>query len=269
MKWGKVLAVVFGAVVITALGIDAADTISGSRSTLLGQLVSSQTGACPSGMVLLQTVDSTVCIDQFEASAGEDCEIKEPSTVEQTAINILDKDCSPASVAGKSPWTYVLRHQAQSLCAKAGKQLVDSETWYRAALGTPADESSCNSADVISKTGSYESCISGIGVQDMIGNVWEHVDLSIENGLFSDGREVAEEGYVYELYVDGLPRVTTSTPQSVYNKDYFWSDQKGSFVLVRGGFFGSKSDAGIYSAHAAIGQNFSSQAIGFRCALRL
>ena len=51
-KTFKIIIVLVGAITLTTLGIDAADTLNGSRSTLLGQLAGGDAlSACPAGMI--------------------------------------------------------------------------------------------------------------------------------------------------------------------------------------------------------------------------
>jgi hypothetical protein len=51
----------------------------------------------------------------------------------------------------------------------------------------------------------------------------------------------------------------------LFYSDYFWSTSEGAFGILRGGFFGSRSDAGVYAAHARTVPTSVGTAIGFRC----
>ena len=98
----------------------------------------------------------------------------------------------------------------------------------------------------------------------MIGNVWEFVSGTVDNGQL-DGVALPVSGYVSEVMTDGLPRATTDHPDVIYNHDYFWSEATGTYAIMRGGFYGSGSDGGLYSTHTGVLQRFSSVAVGFRC----
>ena len=78
MKWGKGILVIFGALIITALGIDAADTLNGSQGTLLSQVISKDGGICPPGMSVVTNVPTLTCVDTYEVSAGEKCPAQNP-----------------------------------------------------------------------------------------------------------------------------------------------------------------------------------------------
>jgi formylglycine-generating enzyme required for sulfatase activity len=137
--------------------------------------------------------------------------------------------------------------------------------WYTAARGTPDGKTNCViSGGTLQKTGSEPLCTSGIGAFDMIGNVWELVSDTIVDGMVT-GNPLPVAGYVAAVTPDGLPQKTALVPNVIYNKDYFWSEASGTFALMRGGYYGSGDDGGMYSSHADIEQTFSSTAVGFRC----
>jgi formylglycine-generating enzyme required for sulfatase activity len=158
-------------------------------------------------------------------------------------------------------------NQARELCAKSGKRLPSQSEWYQAALGVsdPLEAPVCNvDSGGTTETGSAEACVSGSGTYDMIGNVWEWVEGSVTNGTYA-GRELPDTGYVFGTDEDGVALDTRDTQQPDFHNDYFWSNKEGSYVAIRGGYFGSDSDAGIYSIHADIEPTLSGAAIGFRC----
>ncbi|MCA9365855.1 hypothetical protein KC723_03085 [Candidatus Kaiserbacteria bacterium] len=265
----RFILVTVGIVILTSFTIDATDTFRGSQSALSIIADRSFAPTCPSDMVKIDNGDEKFCIDTFEVSAGEGCSIKNPSSVADTAININQKACLPESKKDTLPWTNISLHQAQVVCSKAGKYLATANDWYLAALGTP-DTTDCNINGSLSTTGEYQNCQSGVGAYDMVGNVWEMVAGEVVNGRYLDSN-LPEEGYVETADQSGIARTTTSTPQVIYNEDYFWSEINPNkvYAVMRGGFYGAKEDAGLYSVHTAIDVNFSGPAIGFRCALRL
>lgn len=267
MKWLKVGAVVFGAIAVTALGIDAADTVSGSRTTLLGQLISSQpVHACPAGMVEAPMAQSFKCVDAYEASAGGGCPHADPSNVIETKENLDSSACKAGSNANARPWTFITREQAMTACVKEGKRLPSSNEWYLVSVGTPDDPHACNiDSGSLSDTGSHQSCVSAIGAQDVIGNAWEWVSDDVINGQYQ-GRALPENGYVTQVDANGVAVLTdASQPSEIFYKDYFWGNKDGAYGIIRGGFYGNKTDAGVYAVHADTPPTTAGTAIGFRC----
>ena len=265
MKWLKIGGVVFGALVITALGIDASDTLSGKGGTLLGQVVSVGGGVCPVGMVEVSSALSFTCVDKWEVSASEDCSYKNPANQTDTLENINNPECSSDSIENAMPWRYITRDQAEIACARAGKRLPSAEEWYKAALGTVDDKTSCNiDGNSPEETGSNQSCVSAAGAEDMIGNVWEWVKDDVIEGSYN-GRSLPEEGYVSQVDSGGVPTMSETRANNLFNDDYVWSAKTGAYGVMRGGFYGSESDAGIYSFHAKTVPTMTGTAIGFRC----
>jgi formylglycine-generating enzyme required for sulfatase activity len=266
MKWLKVGAVIFGALVITSLGIDAADTLSGSRTTLLGQLLpSTETGICPAGMVEISTAGTFSCVDMYEVSASEDCPHSQPTNELQTKENIETQNCVASSVKDLQPWRFITREQAVAACMRAGKRLPKSDEWYVASVGTPDDPQKCNiSGTGVRSSGYAEGCVSASGVYDAIGNVWEWVSDDVINGQYN-GRSLPEAGYVHQVDAGGMATLTNVQPSTLFYDDYLWSSKDGAFGILRGGFYGSKSDAGVYSVHAETLPTSVGTAIGFRC----
>lgn len=265
MKWLRVVGVIFGAVAVTALGIDAADTLQGSRSTLLGQLAATGEGGCPSGMVAVPSATTFSCVDTYEASVGADCPVVDPANEIQTKQNVDDPDCTAVSVEERNPWRNVPREAAQLACARAGKRLPSNEEWQLIAAGTPDSQDACNIASGNSAvTGSRGSCVSAAGVFDAVGNVWEWTNEDVFDGQYN-GRPLPEEGYVLQVDRGGIATLSGEAPSDLFGKDYFWSKSEGVYGIIRGGFYGSKSDAGVYTTHAATLPTFSGAGIGFRC----
>jgi len=256
--------VIIGAVVITALGIDAADSLTGSDGTMLGQLIGSETKVCPEGMVEVPAALSFTCIDQFEGSAGEGCSITDPSNQLESATNLSEQSCGAVSEENRNPWRNITREQAQVACARAEKRLPSNAEWYQAALGTVDDENCNIDSNGSEETGSHPACVSAAGAQDLIGNVWEWVTDDVIDGQH-DGRALPAEGYVGQVNSNGIATITTGQPDERFNEDYFWSSPAGVYAVLRGGFYGSGSDAGLYTFHGETLPTTAGVAIGFRC----
>lgn len=266
MKWGKVALVVICAVIITALGIDASDTLNGSKGTLLSQVIGTETkGKCPLGMSEVENVSGVTCVDRYEASAGSGCPERFPEQMLATLKNVETGDCGAESKNDAVPWRYVTRDQAMQMCARAGKRLPTNGEWYALSLGMNDVENTCNvSSKNISKTGEKTDCVTPHGAYDLVGNVWEWVSDDVQNGIYKS-TEVPDSGYVAQVNAEGMPVLSDENPQILFGKDYFWSKKEGSFGIIRGGYYDSGTDAGAYSVHADTLPTTASVGIGFRC----
>lgn len=261
--------VTVGIIILTSVTIDATDLLRGSQSALGLLAREATTRSCPDGMVEVEYADRTrFCIDIYEVSPSEACLYQSPGSGIETASNLHSADCVPTPKAEQLPWVQVARVQAEQLCARAGKRLPTAHEWYLAARGTPDTRASCNIDGVLTKTGASTACRSGVMAYDMVGNVWEWVAGEVSEGKLAE-ISLPTEGYIAAVSIEGVPTATASTGQAVYNNDYFWSDNEGSFAMMRGGFHGSRNDGGVYALHGAIAPEFTSVAVGFRCALTL
>lgn len=264
MRWLKIGVVIVGAVTITALGIDAADTLTGKGGTMLGQLAGSQSGVCPVGMVEVSAANSFTCVDKYEASTHKNCHFTDPGSQLESQEDLNDTSCQAVSEPERKPWRFITREQAQIACARAGKRLPSNAEWYQAALGT-VDSDSCNiNSSQVKETGVRPECTSASGAEDMIGNVWEWVGDDVIEGVFN-GRTLPPEGYVTQVDSQGAAVSTSDKSESLFNEDYFWSDETGAYGVIRGGFYGSETDAGVYAFHAKTVPTFAATGIGFRC----
>lgn len=256
--------VVVAVVILTTLGITASDRLS---DTLGARLLTEQNDTrCPRGMVFVSD-ESGFCIDRYEVSAGEGCFFADPRTRAETQLNLDNPDCSPLSVEGVPPWAYISQHQAQLACAKAGKHLASSREWYLAALGTP-DTDACNMSKKNSAaglTGTLAKCLAASGAFDMLGNVWEWIDGVVVDGRYRD-RAMPPAGYITAVDEAGIP-IATSLQNSTdaFKGDYLWLVEQGAQGMLRGGYFGSGADAGLYSIYAASPPSFTGATAGFRC----
>jgi formylglycine-generating enzyme required for sulfatase activity len=270
--------VLSGAVFLSTLAINAADSLKNPSDSLLAGALSgiskqNKTG-CPDGMAYIGSPNGSFCIDIYENSPNDSCAHKNPANQSETRDNLNDPSCQPVSEKGATPWRFVSQYQAMSACAKAGKRLPSNEEWFFAALGTPDmssgwTKSDCNTnknRDVFDPaiTGSGEKCVSSFGVYDMIGNVWEWTGETINEGNF-DGMGLPGAGYITDANEKGIPTATATSTDENYNSDRFWIKKEGTVGMFRGGFWGSGSDAGVLAVHAEMPTSFNGVALGFRC----
>jgi formylglycine-generating enzyme required for sulfatase activity len=261
----KTIFVVVGALVVTAFGIDAADTLRGENGTMLAQLVGRETEECPTGMLPVRNVPGVACVDAYEASPNEGCSILSPQHMLDTQRNLSVQGCAAASKEGNEPWRFVTRDQAMQLCARSEKRLPTSVEWYALALGMADGPTTCNTATrSVAPTGSFAECISPHGAYDLVGNVWEWVRDDVINGTYKE-RALPETGYVAQVDENGMAVASTDTPDQLFNADYFWSQSEGAYGIIRGGYYDSGNDAGVYAVHADTLPTSASPGIGFRC----
>jgi formylglycine-generating enzyme required for sulfatase activity len=254
--------VVLCSVALTTLIIDASDSLQGSGGSMLARVINSDIPVCPLGMTHYPAALTFTCVDTYEAAPGSDCSIENPSNQFQTEANISQKNCVPASNPNLLPWRYVSREQARTLCTKAGKRLPSASEWYEFALGTNKDTCVIDGTEPVSGMRQAE-CISALGVVGAVGNVWEWVNDDVKDGVV-DGRLLPLSGRIVSVDSDGLPNQTAEVGDD-FLPGYFWSDPFGDYGIIRGGFYGSKRDAGLYTTHAHTESNFVGAAVGFRC----
>ena len=257
------LVVVLSTIIVT-LSIKASDSLMGDDGN---------NDLCPSEMTFIPSANGGFCMDKYEVSPGKNCSVKTINNQKDSRKNLSSADCKPASVEGVNPWVYISQTQAREICARAGKRLPTNKEWFSASLGTPDKNSAwgkndCQVAenwkDQPGKTGSGESCVSSFGVFDMIGNVWEWTDETIEDGQFGD-KDLPDSGFVYEIKDNGIAMETGVKSSINYNNDYFWIKSKGVRGIARGGYYSNEEEAGIYSAYLVSKPSYIGVGIGFRC----
>jgi formylglycine-generating enzyme required for sulfatase activity len=257
----KAVGTMVGAVVLTTLGIFASDALRGVDGNL-GGLTGDGIGICKGGAVPLRAGQGTLCVDVYEASPGQGCPHQDPKNILDSEENAADGDCYAASTPGKNPWRYISLPQAQKMCAGARKRLPTSDEWYHIALGTDATKCILDESEV-SKT-KDGACVSSAGAYDTVGNVWEWVDETV-TGLSYNGRSLPSEGYVTSVDASGVAITSGTEPDVLFGEDYVWTKSEGVFGMIRGGFYGSGSDGGMYTVNASVPTTFAAQGVGFRC----
>lgn len=265
MKWFRIGGVIFATLVLTTLGVGAADTWRGNSGSLLGQLIGATAKSeCPEGMLKVPGGVTFSCVDTYEASAGTGCTSQNPSSEVDTVSNLGSARCTAVSRPDVLPWRFITRAEAMTACTKSGKRLPTAAEWYSVSLGTPAK--GCTVATgVVVTTGAAGNCVSAAGIHDTVGSVWEWVSDDVIDGQYQ-GRRLPAAGYVTQVDSGGVATVTSQNPASSTD-GYLWTNQTGAFGLIRGGFYGSQSDAGLSTIQAETSPNFSGTAIGFRCVL--
>lgn len=276
----KTTAVIVSSTILATLSVNAVDMHGRAVTTYLGALVfgvQEEKGLCENGMVPVLNALTPYCIDAYEVSAGDECPYDDPTTNDETSLNIAHPECMPVSEPNVRPWRNITQPQAVRLCERAGKHLPTPDEWYKSALGTPdpttdLGEEQCNTASNravgVGTTGGGMRCVSDVGAYDMVGNVWEWVDGGVVRGVW-DGRELPATGYVDSVDVYGMPYTTRTSVDERFNNDRFWSDPTIDAGIMRGGYYQGGSHAGIYAVYTASPVTFYGDAVGFRCAVTL
>jgi formylglycine-generating enzyme required for sulfatase activity len=273
----KTSVVVVSSIILTTLAANAIEMNGQFYRSMLGavfaSLVDSTEEKCPEGMVLVDRALLPFCIDRYEISTNDTCPFSDPVNEDETAINMANPNCKGITESHKLPWRNITQLQAQDACQRVGKRLPSASEWYKAALGTPDmqqgwDEDSCNvasnRADGVAPSGSGMRCVSEVGAYDMVGNVWEWVSDTVENGTWKD-RELPLTGFVSAVDMDGVAYDTSTGVNENYNNDRIWVDATLSTGMMRGGYHGSQTQGGVFALYAASPPSFSGEAVGFRC----
>ncbi len=251
-----------GIVILTSFSVDATDALRGSNSALSILAGSVLQEKCPEGTVRVDFATKSLCVDIYENSADKNCLFDNPESTIETKSNIDDVACLPTSKEGRPVWTSVSYVQAKQLCAKRQMRLPSPAEWFEITLGTP-DTQACNiKSSTKSVSGQFVDCMSSRGVYDAIGNVWEWVDIIFEEYTQN---KLPDEGYVTDVDGSGVAVSTSDSSQILYNNDYFWNTDQEVSAMVRGGFYGAGTDAGLYAVNTKLTPSFQSPAIGFRC----
>ncbi len=276
----KTAAVIVCSTILSTLAVNAVDMKKHYAGSMIARVFSVFTvkkteTVCPENMTLVTQSIVPFCVDMYEASADKKCLYKNPNTEDETMYNLADVDCESVSAPNSIPWRNITVAQAQQACSLTGKRLPTANEWYKASLGTPDidsgwDDDHCNVANNrvngVSETGGGMRCVSDAGAYDMIGNVWEWVEEIVKNGEWN-GSALPKSGFVAGVDVDGIVYETKNIKDSNFNNDKVWIDSKIVAGVMRGGYYNSQSQAGLYAAYMASAPTFSGEAVGFRCVI--
>lgn len=251
------------AVVISTLGIQASDEFSGVSGRLSGLLIDS-TEVCDKGSVLILLGSHSICMDTYEASPNKNCTYQNTENELETKANITKGQCTAVSVAGVYPWRFVNYTEATRLCARSGKRLPTNEEWYKVALGLGEPSACFNSKDQTLKMTGANNCVTPTEVSDIVGNVWEWTKDVSKNGIYNE-QLLPESGYVALVDEVGVVLETNLSPDDSFGKDYAWVNKAGTKGFIRGGFYGSGEDGGIFAQNIAVPLDFTAVGVGFRC----
>lgn len=261
-KWRKGFLIGVGALLLSTLGLQASDQWQGIEGRLSGAVATSG-GICGPFAVHIPYGDHAVCMDIYEASPGEECVYSETESELQTQSNLAKAACVPRSVPEVLPWRFVNYTQAVQLCARAGKRLPKNEEWYKVAIGL-SEVTGCFIDKTKSAVTGAGSCVTPTGVHNIVGNVWEWVDETITDGHYA-GRALPDSGYITLVDAAGVVLHTSSTADINFGNDYAWVQKEGVRGILRGGFYGSGNDGGVFTQNMAAELNFVAAGVGFRC----
>jgi len=261
-RWHKTSLVVVGAIVFSTVAIQASDIVRSIDGNMVG-LALDNGSICGPGATEVYLGSGALCVDLYEAAASKDCADADPDNETQTQNNVNDVACHAVSEEGREPWRYVSLPQAQQLCARTGKRLPNNDEWY-ALVSAMGDQTSCNTTGPGVRATGAQQCTTYAGVYDMVGNLWEWVDGQVVDGQYND-RPVPGSGYVQLVDADGVVLETGTKEREEYGGDYATTDSVGIYGMVRGGFYGSEEDAGLYAQNLSVPLNLKAPGVGFRC----
>ena len=170
------------------------------------------------------------------------------------------------SKSGNKPSASMTWFQAAAACAFSGKHLCTNGEWQVAALGTPDDSSSCNiSTSAPENAGNRAACISQNGAMDMVGNLWEWVDLWGQAGKVDTSYSGQSAAPWPSGYGDGKD-LTANVNGEAHNGSVYQTGIPAA--AFRGGGFSYGTSAGVFELSLNHGPSYSSTSYGARCCRR-
>ncbi len=184
--------------------------------------------------------------------------------------------CSKKGIKPSGNMTYF---QIQQACLLAGKRLCTNAEWQGAVAGTqdPGKHNGiagggCHTYGTGSRKtgmagqvpGGVGSCISNYGAEDMIGNLWETVDLWDQTGRpwMTTNGQIASPWPKGKGYGDGADKTWNINSRTNNNSGFL----NGAPALAyRGGTWDSEITAGAFNLHFANGPAVAILQLGARC----
>jgi hypothetical protein len=237
---------------------------------------------CGSDMAYIDKLGG-YCIDRFEASMPS-ANSTDMGNSTEVALRNNPGGMAAQSVVGVVPWVSVSQVNARVACSNAGKHLCTSEEWLGAAnlqgqvYDLPADlgnvpygcvttsytyclDQSYNDGEACNtgyNVSGPSGCYSAEGVFDMVGNVREWVNETVD---YTKPCNVGSSGY---CYWNGTGW-DLSWDDGIYGNDgvYFQSGTNSGHVVARGDYWWGGESAGLFSTFLVADDPH--YRTGFRC----
>ena len=253
---------------------------------------SPSSGSCPAGMSYINK-QGGYCIDNYEAVAlnsdgswHEESDNQEwRNTGTNSTATLLAAGGKAGSIPGKYPWVYIKQTEARTACENAGKHLCTSDEWMGAVningdlydldetISACTVSTNCISGNNLGPNGgdacyggNMTGCVSSEGVYDMVGNVWEWTNETVDAINPNDPAGSADWFYINST--DLTYSTSSSADDGTYGDDgtYFPTTAGGTGrAVLRGGSWSYGADAGPFCAYLAVAPSFTSYSLGFRC----